>query len=78
MAALSDEDAERFKDGVALLHDGQWLDALHLWRELVEINPNHALVHYNLGLDYVQIDEHHQAMRHFDRAMAGKQAHGRC
>jgi tetratricopeptide (TPR) repeat protein len=62
--------AELFARGIALEEDpNRQLEAISIYQKVLEMEPEHAAAHINLGTLYYNRQDYHQAERHYRRAI---------
>ena len=62
------EAAQRNLQGIDHYHRGQWEEALTLFQEAIQSDPQLAEAHFNAALTLHQLGRHQEAGRHFQRA----------
>lgn len=56
--------------GVSLRKQGDWTGAVQTYQQALNMIPNEAGLHYNMGMAYAQGKEHYKAVCEFDKAIA--------
>lgn len=56
--------------GVSLRKKGDWKGAVETYQQALNVIPNEAGLHYNMGMAYAQGKEHYKAVCEFDKAIA--------
>lgn len=65
-------------DGVFLFEQKQYKLAAQTFRETLQLAPNDAMLHYNLGECYVRLNESKKAEEEFQKCLAQKPNHQPC
>lgn len=56
--------------GVSLRKKGDWKGAVQTYQQALNVIPNEAGLHYNMGMAYAQGKEHYKAVCEFEKAIA--------
>jgi tetratricopeptide (TPR) repeat protein len=56
--------------GVSLRKKGDWKGAVQTYQQALDMIPNEAGLHYNMGMAYAQGKEHYKAVCEFEKAIA--------
>jgi tetratricopeptide (TPR) repeat protein len=56
--------------GVSLRKQGDWKGAVQTYQQALNLIPNEAGLHYNMGMAYAQGKEHYKAVCEFEKAIA--------
>lgn len=51
-------------------YSGRYAEALQIWTDVVDLEPNFALAHYNRGLGYIMLNQPDSAIAAYQKALA--------